>query len=70
MAPATPAPGRFLTAYTAGRPVVHGRWNGRAAAVRKFAGWVGEYGGLPGPRIVLVDEESGQELDRWPQERA
>jgi hypothetical protein len=31
---------------------------------------VGEYGTLPDPRIVLVDGETGQELDRWPQERA
>ncbi|MEV7130104.1 hypothetical protein [Streptomyces sp. NPDC093260] len=60
-------PGRFhLTAYSAGRTVVYGCWNDRAAAVRKFAKWVGEYGALPDPRIVLVDEESGRELGSWP----
>ncbi|MEV7130117.1 hypothetical protein [Streptomyces sp. NPDC093260] len=57
-----PGPGRFhLIAYTEGRPVVHGWWNDRAVADQKFAGWVGEYGGLPDPRIVLVDEESWRE---------
>ncbi|GAB1331981.1 hypothetical protein [Streptomyces sennicomposti] len=62
-----PVPGRFhLTAYFVGRSVVHGWWNDRAVAVRKFTGWVGEYGALPDPRIVFVEEESGRELDRWP----
>ncbi|MEV8065499.1 hypothetical protein AB0P32_05025 [Streptomyces sp. NPDC085995] len=48
--------------------MAHAWWTVREAEVEKFAGWVGEYEALPGLRIVLRDEERGQELDNWPRE--
>ncbi|MYR59340.1 hypothetical protein GTY54_24905 [Streptomyces sp. SID625] len=35
----------------------------------KFRRWVGEYGGLPGVRVNLVDEEIGSVPASWPDER-
>ncbi|MEU6520133.1 hypothetical protein [Streptomyces sp. NPDC046978] len=33
-----------------------------AVARYEFSGWAGQHGGLHGARIVLVDEETGEEL--------
>ncbi|MGV9350995.1 hypothetical protein ACWDSD_40980 [Streptomyces spiralis] len=32
----------------------------------QVASWVGEYGSMPGARITLTDEESGQTVTAWP----
>lgn len=58
--------GRYhLTLTAAGRPVMHGWWSSESTARDQFRSWVGEHG-LPGARIVLVDEEAGEELASWP----
>lgn len=54
-----------LTLTAAGRPVLHGWWGDEAVARGKFTTLVGEQG-RDGVRIVLVDEETGDELDSWP----
>lgn len=60
-------PGRYrLTLTTAGRPVQHGWWGSEETARSKFTRWIGEYGAMPGARVTLVDEETGEELDSWP----
>jgi len=62
------APDRYhLTLTTDGRPVMHGWWAKESTARRQFRSWVGEHG-LPGARIVLVDEETGETLTEWPEE--
>ncbi|MFI0813899.1 hypothetical protein [Streptomyces echinatus] len=64
------SPGRYhLLLASEGRPVQHGWWWSEQTARDKFRRWVGEYGGLPGVRITLVDEESGDVLAAWPDER-
>ena len=62
-----PAPGRYhLLLTSAGRPVMHGWWELEATARGMLPVWVGSWGDLPDARITLVDEETGEELDRWP----
>jgi hypothetical protein len=51
-----------------GRPAMHGWWGSEATARRQFTVWVGERGSMPGVRITLVDEESGETLGSWPDE--
>lgn len=59
---------RFHLTLTAdGRPVMYGWWSSEVTARRKFAAWVGEYSGLPGARVTLVDEETGTALATWPE---
>lgn len=59
--------GRFhLTLSVAGRPVMHGWWSAESTARGKFRTWIGSYGGLPGARVVLADEETGGVLAEWP----
>jgi hypothetical protein len=61
-------PDRYhLTLTAAGRPVMHGWWAKESTARRQFRSWVGEHG-LPGARIVLVDEATGDVLESWPDE--
>ncbi|UPZ27591.1 hypothetical protein MUK60_07065 [Streptomyces sp. LRE541] len=57
-----------LTLYTGEEPVMHGWWGDRATADRKFTRWIGEHGNVTGARIVLVDEEVGKVIHRWPDE--
>ncbi|EST20410.1 hypothetical protein [Streptomyces roseochromogenus] len=62
-------PERFHLILTVdGRPLMHGWWDDRATADRKFRSWVGEYGSLGGAHIVLVDREEGEALASWPEE--
>lgn len=61
-------PARFhLRLVADGREVMHGWWDNEATARRKFTRWIGEHGSMPGARITLVDEETGDELDSWPE---
>ncbi|MER6979376.1 hypothetical protein [Streptomyces carpinensis] len=55
-----------LTLTAGGRLVQEGRWSSEATARYKFSGWVGQYSGLHDARIVLVDEETEEELASWP----
>ncbi|MFB7739987.1 hypothetical protein ACFC08_37840 [Streptomyces sp. NPDC056112] len=57
-----------LTVTAAGRPVVRGWWGSETTARRKFPSWVGEYGSMPGARIILTDEQQGSVLTSWPGE--
>ena len=62
-------PGRYhLLLATAGRPIQHGWWGSEATARAKFTRWIGEHGGIPGARVTLVDEETGDVLTVWPEE--
>lgn len=45
---------------------MHGWWGSEATARRKFTSWIGEYGSMPGARVILVDEETGEKLAAWP----
>jgi hypothetical protein len=51
-----------------GRPAMQGWWTSEATARRQFTSWVGERGSMPGVRITLVDEETGETLETWPEE--
>lgn len=51
-----------------GRPAMHGWWDSEATARRQFVGWIGERGSMPGARITLTDEETGETLTTWPDE--
>lgn len=65
----TDRPGRYhLLLTAAGRPVQHGWWGSGETSRRKFSRWVGEYGSMPGARVTLVDEETGETLTTWPDE--
>jgi hypothetical protein len=59
-------PGRYrLTLTAAGRPSMRGWWGSEGVARAKFTSWVGDWG-VPGARVTLVDEQTGDELDSWP----
>jgi hypothetical protein len=51
-----------------GQPAMQGWWPRESTARRQFSAWVGERGSMPGVRIVLVDEETGETLTTWPDE--
>lgn len=57
-----------LTLTLDGRPAMQGWWPREETGRRQFASWVGERGDMPGVRIVLVDEETGETLAVWPKE--
>ena len=60
-------PGRYrLTLAADSRPLMHGWWGSEATARSKFSSWIGQYGGLPGARVTLADEETGGVLTEWP----
>ncbi|WP_432027481.1 hypothetical protein [Streptomyces sp. 1222.5] len=62
-----PAPGRYhLTLSSGGRAMMHGWWHDEATARRQYTVWIGERGSMPGARITLTDEETGEQLDEWP----
>lgn len=61
-------PGRFhLTLTRDGSPAMHGWWGSEAVARAKVVEWVGDWG-VPGVRITLVDEDTGETLTEWPEE--
>lgn len=55
-----------LTLSSAGRIVQQGWWPDESVARGKFTTWVGF--GLPDTRVTLVDEETGETLEEWPEE--
>ncbi|MER5549733.1 hypothetical protein ABT072_46925 [Streptomyces sp. NPDC002589] len=48
------------------RLLQHGWWGSGETAHRMFSRWVGEYGSLPGARVTLTDEKTGEQLAAWP----
>jgi hypothetical protein len=58
-----------LTLTLDGRPAMHGWWADESTARGQFPGWVGSWG-VPGARIVLVDELEQRELASWPDDPA
>ncbi|MFD8839462.1 hypothetical protein [Streptomyces griseofuscus] len=59
--------GRYhLLLATSLRPVQQGWWGSEAVARDKFRRWIGEYGDMPGARLVLTDEETCEVLAAWP----
>lgn len=61
--------GRFHLLLTVdGRPMMHGWWASEETARRQWTAWTGERGSMPGARITLVDEETGDVLASWPEE--
>jgi hypothetical protein len=60
-------PGRYRVTLTMGeQPLMHGWWNLEATARRKFTAAVGDYG-RDGATVALVDTETGETLDFWPE---
>ncbi|MER6274314.1 hypothetical protein [Streptomyces sp900105755] len=59
---------RHLILVVDGQPTMHGWWAEEKTVREKFASWVGERRKIPGARITLADEMTGQELVIWPQE--
>ncbi|MGV9758634.1 hypothetical protein ACWDUC_22780 [Streptomyces tricolor] len=47
----------------------HGWWEREETARDKFRRWIGERGGRPGARVVLLDEWTGAVLADWPDPR-
>jgi hypothetical protein len=59
--------GRYHLTLTAdGRPAMHGWWASEATARRKWTAWIGGRGSLPGARVTLVDEDTGETVADWP----
>ena len=59
-------PDRYhLTLHLAGRPTLHGWWGSEPVARRQFTSLVGQYG-QPGAHVTLVDTETGDVLESWP----
>ncbi|MEU6777035.1 hypothetical protein [Streptomyces sp. NPDC046759] len=59
--------GRYPLLLTVrGRPMQHGWWGREETARDKFRRWVGEYGGILSARVILADEDVGDELAGWP----
>ncbi|MFJ9633856.1 hypothetical protein ACIRU8_39790 [Streptomyces sp. NPDC101175] len=58
-----------ITRSAPGYPLASSWWRGEAAARARFAALVTEIGSLPGARITLADEETGETLDEWPGDR-
>jgi hypothetical protein len=60
-------PGRYHLLLTShGQPIQHGWWESEATARRKFSRWIGSVDTMPEPRVTLVDEETGEQLEVWP----
>jgi len=57
-----------LTLTLDGRPAMNGWWASEKTARRQFTTWIGERGSMPGVRIVLTDEATGERLTTWPDE--
>ncbi|MFF4500356.1 hypothetical protein [Streptomyces sp. NPDC001401] len=55
-----------LTISVTGQPTLHGWSSGEATARERFTARVSKYQGLPGARIVLVDEAERTTLAVWP----
>jgi hypothetical protein len=55
-----------LLLTSAGQPVQHGWWASEETARQKYTRWIGEYGSMPGARITLTDENTGETLTSWP----
>ncbi|MEW2623664.1 hypothetical protein [Streptomyces sp. NPDC048106] len=63
-------PNRYhLLLATGVRPVQHGWWGSEAIARDKYRRWIGEYGDMPGARLILTDEETSDVLAAWPDHR-
>ncbi|MFF5861038.1 hypothetical protein ACFY8B_36510 [Streptomyces sp. NPDC012751] len=59
--------GRYhLLLAAGGRPVLHGWWGQEETARDKFRRWIGECGSMPGARVTLTDETTGETLASWP----
>ncbi|MFF5553844.1 hypothetical protein [Streptomyces olivaceoviridis] len=52
-----------------GRPVQHGWWHREEVARDKFRRCVSDYSSTPGARVSLFDDETGQVLATWPDDR-
>ncbi|MEU4171036.1 hypothetical protein AB0F46_29670 [Streptomyces sp. NPDC026665] len=64
----TSSPERYhLTLRSHDVPVMHGYWASRSTAEGKFTRWIGEHGSIAGARVTLVDEETGNPLQSWPE---
>ncbi|MFI2208016.1 hypothetical protein ACH47Z_46925 [Streptomyces sp. NPDC020192] len=65
------SPGRYhLLLATPEWPVQHGWWGSEDVARDTFPDWVGLYGGtMPDARVTLSDEDGGDVLDAWPDQR-
>jgi hypothetical protein len=62
-----PDPQRYhLILAIDGRPTMHGWWQSRDTADRKYLSWIGDYGSTDGARITLTDEHDGRQLAAWP----
>ncbi|MCC5480564.1 hypothetical protein [Streptomyces barringtoniae] len=59
------SPGRYhLLLAISERPVQHGWWRREDVARDKFHAWVDQYGRtMPGARVTLTDEDTGDVLD-------
>ncbi|WP_422132260.1 hypothetical protein [Streptomyces misionensis] len=64
----TLSPGRYRLLLTiGGQPCATGWWDSETTARRKMTSWIGDWG-QPGTTISLTDEETGTQLDAWPDE--
>ncbi|MFE1198419.1 hypothetical protein ACFW6E_37695 [Streptomyces olivaceoviridis] len=62
--------GRYhLLLEPGGRPVRHGWWHCEEVARDKFRRLIGAYGGMPDARVSLFDEDAGEMLATWPDDR-
>ena len=58
---------RFRLSLTAGgSSMMDGWWPDQTNAEQKLRDWIGEYGSLPGARLVLVDTVEGERVASWP----
>ncbi|MER6686360.1 MULTISPECIES: hypothetical protein [Streptomyces] len=52
-----------------GRAVQRGWWHREEVGRDKFRRWIGEYGSMPDARVSLCDEDAGEVLATWPDDR-
>jgi hypothetical protein len=63
----TDEPGRYRLALTLdGRRALDGWWGDEETARKKFKDTIGDYG-RDGATVALVDTETGETLDSWPE---